>query len=877
MDSSNSPALLVVHGVGHVDETKVTADLRSAFQRTGFSVSEIAFYNWDQLVDSLYSRPVRAGSGHTLTNLRFLAEVNLGVLGSAHCGFIKGAGERTSTATRFFLAVQALVAMAPFWFAYQIFWHTRFTVILFPPLAALAMATLALLLPLTLSRVLANCRRFALIVLWPFIHLVGFSLQLGILLGLLLLFLFTIVLYSLGLPEANIENALWSPYYPVIAKMLFFLVFRVLQLSFVASLVYLLLAIIEPLLKVLADILRYIGLRHYRVLVQRGFEDALQQLQDRGANTIVILAHSLGSVIVADVLRRLTPAPSLKRLSLVTMGSPLQRLLFRFFQPVYSSPAAISRQLQAAWPAFAWLNVFRTFDPIGGAIAADGLENLPTHQWWRLAAHTNYWGDTRVANLIAQRLAELPPPNDKAAIHSLLQATDDWSACNFDGQYPRIFGRMWSKREKAVPLLMLGWFLLCFAVFASIFKPGRPGLLKEHSNLVEWLQVLLAACFATIPAHRAVRSFFLSFLGIASPFPQASLVSRLPTFERRAAGRLLATLLISASVVWIGIWFGITQHHGWRRAATIAFPARQLVPTEGGWCAAAGAHLTCFSLEGWQEYHRGILALRPTSYLSLASLAPGGRFAAVAAVPGIRVVDLLSGTTKDTISVAGGVHWLAIDASGTLVAYSTFVQPRQAQNLLARQPRAQKTHGQPESVMDMIMENLGAGGGWFWTLTHVGAAQPLVRERLVDYSYSRVAFNTRSDLLVVSWDYAHHFAEIITPGTGRIVRRRSLLRLPEPTDIDGVALSADTKFVAVVDSHSDMYVCEFGGSCKRNAWTTDREIKCAISFGFDTRFLGTACAGGPVRIWEWRRRALFQWPDDWSTYPVLPVTSETGH
>jgi hypothetical protein len=186
----------------------------------------------------------------------------------------------------------------------------------------------------------------------------------------------------------------------------------------------------------------------------------------RGYDRIVIVAHSLGSLISADVLRFLNhnKIPALTRyaydgrqpgsipLRLFTMGSPLRQLLNRFFPnlylyirpvpddsgeapavPVPAPPAGIPSQAAPDPSDLAlqkWVNGYRSGDYVGRYLWLDGwvkrtdgpdsdgaFPNPPLAEYATdlkterveacigLGAHTHYWD--RSAPDIAERLDEL--------------------------------------------------------------------------------------------------------------------------------------------------------------------------------------------------------------------------------------------------------------------------------------------------------------------------------------------------------------------------------------------------------------------------------------------------------------------------------------
>jgi hypothetical protein len=148
---------------------------------------------------------------------------------------------------------------------------------------------------------------------------------------------------------------------------------------------------------------------------------------------VVIVSHSLGTVITVDLLRflrrstesaeerplrrlGLTPAGDGEvALDLVTMGSPLRQLFGFHFPHLYGWTRAAARDASSDLPAAAplgvrsWLNVYRSGDYVGrnlwaGASAAGVYDRAgeppPPDAEGRAdwcvgyGAHTHYWDET---------------------------------------------------------------------------------------------------------------------------------------------------------------------------------------------------------------------------------------------------------------------------------------------------------------------------------------------------------------------------------------------------------------------------------------------------------------------------------------------------
>lgn len=171
---------------------------------------------------------------------------------------------------------------------------------------------------------------------------------------------------------------------------------------------------LETPLKLAADVTRYLGDAHYRASVRGGLVDLLAAglAQHPGEVRVVVVGHSLGSVIAVDALLTLpSPSPASAGRLLVTMGSPLELLLARFFAGWWPPPTELLERGRRARRIDAWLNVHRKRDPIGRALrlpATPYAEDRciePRLGWF--AAHVGYF-DSDVVKAEIERWSRLP-------------------------------------------------------------------------------------------------------------------------------------------------------------------------------------------------------------------------------------------------------------------------------------------------------------------------------------------------------------------------------------------------------------------------------------------------------------------------------------
>lgn len=164
----------------------------------------------------------------------------------------------------------------------------------------------------------------------------------------------------------------------------------------------------RPLIKIILDIALYLGDADYRAKMQAEFDRVLRSQPRLDSRDVVLLTHSLGTVIVLDWLLNSGVAPMTRSLTFVTMGSPIRRLMFRYFPDVLfpRNVGAIANALRAKHGTVKWINIFRPFDQIGASLGlsrAGAGQDVSTRQWNRLlSAHTDYWSDGYAIGLALQ-------------------------------------------------------------------------------------------------------------------------------------------------------------------------------------------------------------------------------------------------------------------------------------------------------------------------------------------------------------------------------------------------------------------------------------------------------------------------------------------
>jgi hypothetical protein len=158
---------------------------------------------------------------------------------------------------------------------------------------------------------------------------------------------------------------------------------------------------LERPLKLARDVFNYIGDADQRASIQSALDARLAPITDNAE--VILIGHSLGSVIALDSLSNSLAWSRFARVSLITAGSPIRRLFQRFFPGLFfpaSMPACFDHLCRRVRLA-KWINVYRAGflhgDPIGQALFSDELRgtDVSIRQTQRklFAAHTGYWDD----------------------------------------------------------------------------------------------------------------------------------------------------------------------------------------------------------------------------------------------------------------------------------------------------------------------------------------------------------------------------------------------------------------------------------------------------------------------------------------------------
>lgn len=154
-------------------------------------------------------------------------------------------------------------------------------------------------------------------------------------------------------------------------------------------------------MKLVADVICFMGDPDYADGLLARVQSEVGRRSGHHDN-FVFIGHSLGSAVLFRwLLTKSNSLPASVTVTFVTMASPIRRWLARFYPSTFPSAEEGARWLKARYPSFAWLNVYRPLDPVGGRLFRESqpwLQDHDTRQFTR--GHTGFWNDPLVIAVI---------------------------------------------------------------------------------------------------------------------------------------------------------------------------------------------------------------------------------------------------------------------------------------------------------------------------------------------------------------------------------------------------------------------------------------------------------------------------------------------
>ncbi len=268
----------------------------------------------------------------------------------------------------------------------------------------LSMPLVIALLSMRVSLVLCSFRAILLTVLWPVVSFIFSPARVRA--PMMLCVILAASLSPIVVPELSFTHLNSEGVYDTTASYLIGYV-----AALIISMLLLLLAhliyqaafkVASPFLKIGADIFRYLGEDEYASALIAEVQAAIVDFDKARIRRIVLVTHSLGTVIAVDALRGFTQTFNFEQIDLFTAGSPLKRFFYRFFPGAYPAPIIFWHFLKCRMPGFIWVNIYRPFDEVGSCLSLPQGSEKSTCQF-RFPSHPNYWGDSfvhRIARIV---------------------------------------------------------------------------------------------------------------------------------------------------------------------------------------------------------------------------------------------------------------------------------------------------------------------------------------------------------------------------------------------------------------------------------------------------------------------------------------------
>jgi hypothetical protein len=142
----------------------------------------------------------------------------------------------------------------------------------------------------------------------------------------------------------------------------------------------------------------------YRERIEARFRETFQRVlaQESNVDKITVVSHSQGTVVSVMSLLELAKTGgqaadvNLSKLTLVTMGCPLQHVYRHYFRENYEVG-------QAPWhSAEKWLNIYRVDDFVGKTVGGFGLA-VTDEAVVAAKGHSHYWSDQLVWDVLKSK------------------------------------------------------------------------------------------------------------------------------------------------------------------------------------------------------------------------------------------------------------------------------------------------------------------------------------------------------------------------------------------------------------------------------------------------------------------------------------------
>ena len=240
------------------------------------------------------------------------------------------------------------------------------------------------------------------------------------------------------------------------------------------------------ILKVVADVVCFMGNKEYAAALETLVANRIAKVSFREGDRVILVGHSLGSAILLSCLLQSRFAfPEGATLTVVTMGSPIRRLLSRFFRGIYPTADEAFHACTALHGNFSWINIYRPWDPIGAQLflsQSQRQRDYSTRQWRKFgfAAHCGYWDDPVVHRVAYKFIAGVGHEAGSGGqpIPPGVAVRTDWSSVDNSFAFHRTIGVNVCLIAGVALGLVSGWESACR--FAAVdMGPGDPRAIRK--------------------------------------------------------------------------------------------------------------------------------------------------------------------------------------------------------------------------------------------------------------------------------------------------------------------------------------------------------------------------------------------------------------
>jgi len=549
--------VVVVHGVGFFEEDKVIEQVRTQLQSLNSFADQILAYNWDKRTTTFFDR---VSSGKE-ADLKFLKDVGAGTLHATHLGFLSQVDKYADIPAPLIkihnflslaLQILCLVVAAFLCLNFTLLWlpfswlSTVFKIV--GSLGLFIIGVGAVSGHLSRQSISASFRRVVLALVWPIVYCCGICIATPIYLLIAGLISSALAVVYFSKRWGIIFFSEVTGTFTIFLDMAVYLAGVIVLFSLAIVVGFALQRITQPFFKVVADVVRYIGLDGYRRTILGDFQDLLKKIPDARSAHLVILAHSLGSVIATDCLStKRNGRVDFRAISLITMGSPLRRMFWRFFPEICGAPEAIGSFLHKELPDFQWVNIHRRFDYIGGRLTrnSDCIRETTIPSWTR--GHTNYWEEEILGRTVKMLLMNRNKQPDSCPDQIDEVISPCWPPNLTEASEDSAFTWIWRRRDRVVRVLPK--LLFPFAIFwfvLRLYQFYHLGLANPHADS----QVAGVICASSLfrMYDKRFRDSFLTpwvaiLFGSSEGLPR---IAEIPSAERPSPTRLLNIRILFA-------------------------------------------------------------------------------------------------------------------------------------------------------------------------------------------------------------------------------------------------------------------------------------------------------------------------------------------